>query len=151
MQRTAPSTEQLTDQLFAFLAQITMSTQGAVFQAAGEFDLTLSQLRALFTLACGDHAPALSELAGDIGLSVPATGRAIDALVRAGLVSRTEDPDDRRVKRLALTPAGDELLARMGDARREGLRQVAEQLDDDARAAFAHALSLIPTEHTTTR
>jgi hypothetical protein len=36
------------------------------------------------------------------------------------------------------------MLARIGAARREGLRQFAEALDDDARAQFARALSLIP-------
>lgn len=146
MQGTAPSTEELTDQLLAFMAHLMKTTQGGVFQVAGELDLTLSQLRALFVLAYGDHPPALSELAGGIGLSVPATGRAIDGLVRAGLVSRKEDEADRRVKRLALTPGGEQMLARIGAARREGLRQFAERLDADARAAFTHALSLIPTE-----
>ena len=146
MQGTAPTTEELSDQLLGFMAHLMKSTQGGVFQFAGELDLTLSQLRALFVLAYGDHAPALSELAGEIGLSVPATGRAIDGLVRSGLVSRREDEADRRVKRLALTPGGEQMLARIGTARREGLKRFAERLDDDARAAFAHALSLIPTE-----
>ena len=148
MQRPVPTTEQLTDQLSAFMAHLMKTTQGSVFQIAGELELTLSQLRALFVLAYGDHEPALGELAGLIGLSVPATGRAIDGLVRAGLVLRREDEADRRVKRLALASRGEETLARMGAARREGLRQFAESLDDDARAAFAHALGQIPTETT---
>ena len=150
MQGVAPSTEQLTDQLFEFMGHLTKSTQSKVFQVAGELDLTLSQLRALFVLAHGDHAPALSELAREIGLSVPAAGRAIDGLVRSRLVSRSEDASDRRVKRLALTPGGEKLLARIGEARREELREFAARLDDDARAAFAHALSFIPTETTPT-
>jgi len=150
MQGVAPTTEQLADQLLGFITTLMKSTQGGVYEIAGELELTLSQLRALFVLAYGDHAPALSELAGQIGLSVPATGRAVDGLVRSGLVSRREDEVDRRVKRLALTHGGEELLARMGAARREGLRQFAERLDDDARAALAHALALTPTEITPT-
>jgi DNA-binding MarR family transcriptional regulator len=150
MQGTAPTADQLADQLLDFMAHLWSTTQGTVFQIAGELELTLSQLRALFVLATGDHAPALSELAGEIGLSVPAAGRSIDGLVRSGLVSRREDAADRRVKRLALTDAGEQLLQRIGAARREELRQFAERLDGDARAAFAHALSLIPTETTTT-
>jgi DNA-binding MarR family transcriptional regulator len=150
MQGTAPSTAQLADQLLEFMGHLMKTTEGGVFQVAGELELTFSQLRALFVLAYGDHAPALSELAAQIHLSVPATGRAVDGLVRDGVVSRREDPVDRRVKRFALTPEGEEMIARMGEARREGLRQFAEQLDDDGRAAFAHALSLIPTETTPT-
>jgi DNA-binding MarR family transcriptional regulator len=145
MQTKAPTTEQLTDQLLGFMAYLMKTTQGGVFQVAGELDLTLSQLRALFFLAYGDHAPALSELAHAVGLSVAATGRAVDSLVRADLVSRREDEADRRIKRLALTAHGEEMLAQIGAARREGLRQFAEALDDDARTQFSHALSLIPT------
>ena len=150
MQGVAPTTEELAEQLLGFITTLMKTSQGGVYQVAGELDLTLCQLRALFVLAYGDHAPALTELAGQIGLSVPATGRAVDGLVRSGLVSRREDESDRRVKRLALTPGGEQLLARMGAARREGLKQYAEQLDDDARAALAHALSLTPTETTPT-
>ena len=150
MQGTAPTAEQLTQQLFAFLEHLNKTTHGVVFEVAGEHELTLSQLRALFVLAYGDHAPALSELAGEIGLSVPATGRAIDGLVRSRFVSRTEDEVDRRVKRLALTGRGEEIIARIDAARRTRLKEFTEALDDDARAAFAHALSLTPTETTPT-
>ena len=145
MQASAPSIEELTDQLLEFLAYLMKTTQGGVYQVAGELELTLSQLRALFVLAYGDHSPALGELAREVGLSVAAAGRAVDALVRADLVSRREDAADRRVKRLALTPHGEEILARIGAARREGLRQFAAHLDDDARAQLARALSSIPT------
>jgi DNA-binding MarR family transcriptional regulator len=145
MQTTAPSTEQLTDELFAFMAHLMKTTQGGVFQVAGELELTLSQLRALFVLAFIDHPPALSELAHEVGLSVAATGRVVDALVRTDLVSRREDEADRRVKRLALTAHGDEILAQIAAARREGLRQFVESLDDAAREQFSRAFSLIPT------
>ena len=37
----------------------------------------------------------------------------VDRLEKAGLVRRVLDPDDRRVRRLELTPAGVELHARM--------------------------------------
>src|SRR5687767_8970320 len=63
MQVSAPSTDELADQLLGFMAYLMKTTQGGVFQVAGELELTLSQLRALFVLAYGDHAPALSELA----------------------------------------------------------------------------------------
>jgi DNA-binding MarR family transcriptional regulator len=145
MQTPAPSVDELTDQLLAFMAYLMKTTQGGVFQVAGELELTLSQLRALFFLAFCDHSPALSELAHKVGLSVAATGRVVDALVRDDLVSRREDVVDRRIKRLALTAHGREMLDRISAARREGLRSFAEELDDDARTQFSRAFSLIPT------
>jgi DNA-binding MarR family transcriptional regulator len=144
MQVSAPSPAELADQLLRFMLYLTKTTQDGVLHVAAELDLTLSQLRALFHLAYGDHDPALSELAQQIGLSVAATGRAVDALVRSDLVARREDEADRRVKRLSLTTLGEDVLGRIAAARREGLRQFAEALDDDARAQFARALSFLP-------
>src|ERR1700726_4365151 len=37
---------------------------------------------------------------------------AVDRLVRKGLVSRKDDPDDRRVRRVELTPKGRALITR---------------------------------------
>ena len=36
--------------------------------------------------------------------------RAVDALVRSELATRVEDPDDRRVRRVAITAKGKELV-----------------------------------------
>jgi DNA-binding MarR family transcriptional regulator len=146
MQTTATSAERLTNELLGFMAYLGKTTQGGVFQVAGELELTLSQLRALYVLTYCDHAPALTELATHVGLSVAATGRVVDALVRADLVSRREDETDRRVKRLALTPHGEETLARIDAARREGVRQFVDLLDVDAREQFSRALALIPSD-----
>jgi DNA-binding MarR family transcriptional regulator len=147
MQATAASSlEHLTDQLVGLVAYLLKTTQGEALQVAGELDITMSQLRALFVLSHVDHDPALSELADVVGLSVAAMGRATDGLVRAGLVSRREDENDRRIKRLALTPQGEELLDRIAEARRAGVRRFVEHLDDDAREQFARALNLIPAD-----
>jgi DNA-binding MarR family transcriptional regulator len=76
-----------------------------------------------------------------MGLSVPAAGRAVDGLVRDGLVSRTEDTADRRIKRLALTDRGRAALERLTEARLLGLRRFAETLGERERAALAGALA----------
>lgn len=64
-------------------------------------------------------APAtLNEVAVDVGRGAPAVSRAIDSLVRAGLVERQPDPDNRRRLQLRLTSAGRTELDRpaAGDA-----------------------------------
>ncbi|MFT3862447.1 MarR family winged helix-turn-helix transcriptional regulator [Micropruina sp.] len=68
-------------------------------------DLTIQQLRVL------DHVvkrPGLSgqELGGLLGVSAPTGSGLVDRMVEKGLVSRTDDPDDRRVRRLRPTEAG---------------------------------------------
>ncbi len=48
----------------------------------------------------------VSEIGGQMGVTNAAASQAVDRLVHLGLIERTEDPDDRRAKRLTLTQAG---------------------------------------------
>ena len=59
----------------------------------------------------------LSELAKAEQVSVPTMSRLVSLLVRAGLVERGRDPDDRRAQRLRATAKGRALLE-AGRARR---------------------------------
>ena len=52
----------------------------------------------------------MCDLAGSLHLSPSGLTRRIDAMVRAGLVAREPAPEDRRVMRAVLTPAGRALL-----------------------------------------
>src|SRR3954469_1753892 len=62
--------------------------------------------------AIGSSEPAtLNEVARAVGRGAPAVSRSVDSLVRAGLVERTQDPDNRRRLALRLTHEGRERLA----------------------------------------
>ena len=62
--------------------------------------------------AVGANQPAtLNEIAAKVERGAPAVSRSVDALVRAGLVERTQDPDNRRRLCLRLTEEGREQLA----------------------------------------
>src|SRR5690348_8787726 len=52
----------------------------------------------------------LNEIAAAVGRGAPAVSRAVDGLVRAGLVERTQDPDNRRRLALRVTQQGREEL-----------------------------------------
>jgi DNA-binding MarR family transcriptional regulator len=140
VQKIVPDAEQLTDELFGFLTYIIKNAESDVFRVAAELDLSLSQLRGLFVLGHAEHELGLSELAEHVGLSVAATGRAVDVLVRHGLVARHEDAADRRIKRIVLTDSGRETLIRLAAARRDGLRQFVDTLDGEQRDRFSQAL-----------
>lgn len=65
-----------------------------------------AQQRALLA-AVHERAPAtLNQVADTVGRGAPAVSRAIDTLVRAGLVERQPDPDNRRRLQLRLTDEG---------------------------------------------
>jgi len=60
----------------------------------------------------GSKEPAtLGEVAKALGRGAPAVSRSVDALVRAGLVERTQDPNNRRRLALRLTGEGREALS----------------------------------------
>ena len=57
--------------------------------------------------AIAEREPStLNEVAASVGRGAPAVSRAVDALVRAGLVERAADPDNRRRLCLRLTAEG---------------------------------------------
>jgi DNA-binding MarR family transcriptional regulator len=137
----AVSTRQLAEDLQRFLVRVMKGDQGELFALIAELELTMPQMRGLFVLDSSDRALALTELAPMMGLSVAAAGRAVDGMVRGGLVSRSEDPSDRRIKRLALTPDGAAALGRINEARLIGLRRFAATLGEAERDALAAALA----------
>ena len=56
---------------------------------------------------------SISDLATEIGLSLAATSQLVEKLVQDGYVKRTEAPDDRRRKQVALSAKGQSFLSRM--------------------------------------
>lgn len=56
---------------------------------------------------------AQSELAGQLDLGKVALGGLVDRLEVSGLLERRPDPNDRRVKRVFLTPAGRKVVDKM--------------------------------------
>lgn len=67
--------------------------------------------RALLSAIAEREPSTLNEVAAAVGRGAPAVSRAVDSLVRAGLVERTADPDNRRRLCLRLTEAGRQELA----------------------------------------
>ena len=70
-----------------------------------------------------DEPPTQASLAAHLGIDRTVLTYVLDDLVEAGVLERTVDPADRRVRRLAATASGRELLAeleqRVADAERE--------------------------------
>lgn len=72
----------------------------------------LERARRKLLSAIGSTEPAaLGEVARTVHRGAPAVSRSVDTLVRAGLVERTQDPDNRRRLALRLTQKGRDQLA----------------------------------------
>jgi DNA-binding MarR family transcriptional regulator len=106
------------DALEAFFGQIQCSAQEAGLEALIETDLSFSQFRSLLILSQAQDPMPIHELAEKLRLSVAATGRAVDRLVKEALVEREEDGLDRRVKLISLAASGQDLVAAFHQSRR---------------------------------
>ena len=114
----------------------------AVMNEAG---LTMAQMVALHLLT---HlgAVSVSSIAACLKLSPPATSHLVDRMVVAGLVGRTEDPTDRRHKRIAITATGRELIEGTNERRTREFTRVLSSLTGEAQAQFGKALARVVTE-----
>ncbi len=111
------------------------------FEVLERHDLTVSQVRAIVTLACaGTDALPGGRLAERLGISAAAISRALDGLVQKGFVERRESPDDRRVKLVTVTASGRELADDLVALRRAQIEGFLETLDPGQRELLVAAL-----------
>jgi DNA-binding MarR family transcriptional regulator len=118
---------------------INRTTSGDFFRTVDELQLSLTQLKALHVVQ-GAGEPSVKDVADALHLSLPAASRALDGLVKRGLLDRRECADDRRSRRVLLTEKGSEAVQRMAEARMAGLTQFVELLEEPERAALSAAL-----------
>ena len=84
-----------------------------------------------------------TELADMLDLQPISLTRLLDSLCANGLIERRADPDDRRAKRLFLTPAARPLLDRLGDLAEQLMGTALAGLDQRDSKALLAQLSTI--------
>ncbi|MEN3300637.1 MAG: hypothetical protein V7633_2695 [Pseudonocardia sp.] len=107
--------------------------------AAIEDTVTLPQLRILVMVA--SRGPLnLGAVAAGLRVHPSNATRAVERLVVAGLLSRDDDPADRRNLQLRLTDAGRDLVATVMDSRRAAIAGILERMPARRRRTLAAAL-----------
>ena len=114
----------------------------AVMNAAG---LTMAQMVTLHLLTKLGPV-SVSSIATCLTLSAPATSHLVDRMVVAGLVGRTEDPIDRRHKRIEITSTGRELIEGTNDRRAREFSRILSSLTSEVQAQFGRVLARVVTE-----
>lgn len=109
-----------------------------------ELDLTMAQLKTLFTLEYGGPM-TIGQTGEKLGISLPTASHLVDRLVQGRYVERTEDSADRRRTLASTTAAGSELVKRLRQGGRDILVEWLSQLDDDALASLAKGLDHLVT------
>lgn len=90
--------------------------------------------RKLMAAIAAKPPATLGEVAKAVGRGAPAVSRSVDSLVRAGLVERTQDPDNRRRLALRLSEAGQARLNAQPAANRGIAGQFARLAHSELRA-----------------
>jgi DNA-binding MarR family transcriptional regulator len=104
--------------------------------------LTLTQVKILMLLT-RHRSVSGGELARMLGVGLAALSGMIDRLVAQDLVARAEDVNDRRVRRIALTKAGSELIGGILDAGADKHRKLLSRLSAAELARVADAMHLL--------
>ncbi len=84
----------------------------------------------------------ISDIAALSGASVPAASQLVERLVQQGLVERTEDPANRRIKKVRLTDKSRELL-RQGVAANHFLSELMAAMPEKQRRAVHTAFGYL--------
>jgi MarR family transcriptional regulator for hemolysin len=111
-------------------------------QEAREFGMTRAQWAVLFRLQRAEGLKQ-SELADILEVQPITLTRLIDRLCDNGLIERRSDPNDRRAKRLFLTPAARPVLERLNVVGETMMAGVLAGVDRSTREAVAGALETI--------
>ncbi|WP_304049940.1 MarR family winged helix-turn-helix transcriptional regulator [Jatrophihabitans endophyticus] len=101
--------------------------------------VTPTQFRTLVVLD-GRDSTSLNQLAEALGVNASTAMRTIDRLLAADMVTRAENPDDRRQVLLGLTRRGARLVARVTDHRRKEISRIVAAVPARQRKPLVDAL-----------
>jgi DNA-binding MarR family transcriptional regulator len=104
-------------------------------------ELPIGQLKLCGVLREGPRT--MSEVARELGVTLSAATQLADRLERTGLVEKSCELDDRRVKLLRLSALGDEMMRKRRERRAARVEQALRTMSLEARTALMSALELL--------
>jgi DNA-binding MarR family transcriptional regulator len=115
-----------------------------------ETGLSFSQINILMRLLHGGST-GVSEIGGQLGVTNAAASQAVERMVQLGLIARTEDPQDRRAKKVALTLKGRALIERGIEIRSQWVEGLTQALTPEQQSMIISALTLLTAAARTTK
>jgi DNA-binding MarR family transcriptional regulator len=122
------------------LPQIAKNLQAPILLDRVRHGLTMSQLLTLQLLdQAGQSSLSMSELAGELGVSLPTASGLVDRLVREKLVARKGSGEDRRVVLVTMTRAGRVVIRRLLRVQGELLARMLSAMTDEEQESLVRA------------
>ena len=109
---------------------------------AREKGLSRSMIGTLFHLSHRDHA-GVTDLGEHLGVSSAAASQMLERLVDEGMIQRSEDPEDRRMKLITLTEKGSQVIKESVSARLGWLDELTANFTEEEKTQITSALELI--------
>jgi DNA-binding MarR family transcriptional regulator len=109
---------------------------------ARETGLSMSQFGVLFHLS-RMRSSGVTDLGDHLGVTSAAVSQMLERLVKQGLILRSEDPHDRRVKQIVLTDKGRQILEAGTAARQDWLVELADSLSASEKEQIGASLNLL--------
>jgi DNA-binding MarR family transcriptional regulator len=141
---SAPTGRERREQADTFVTALLAASRALVavsVRSLTELDdsVTLPQFRTLVVLD-SEGVTNLNRLASVLDVNASSAVRMIDRLLAAGLVTRQENPDNRRQVLLAVTPAGADIVKRVVARRRREITRIVGTMPDPLREDLITAL-----------
>ncbi len=109
---------------------------------ARKMGLSRSMLGTLFHVYHTDHV-GVTDLGEHLGVSSAAASQMLERLVEEGLIERSEDPEDRRMKKISLTEKGSQTLKGSITARLDWIEELAGELTPEEQSQIVSGLQLM--------
>ena len=85
----------------------------------------------------------ITDLSEKMEISTAAVSQLVDKLVQAGLLERAENPNDRRAKKVALSPKGKQLIEKGIEERYRWVEELEKSLSDVEKNKVSEALTIL--------
>lgn len=110
-----------------------------------EFGVTMPVFDLLAQVHRPPQGPTMGQLSQRLMVSKGNVTDLVERMEEKGLIERRPDPDDGRVQHVHLTPAGEELVARMLPAHRNWLKDMMAGMDPAGLAQLDQLLRALKT------
>ncbi len=136
------SDNQFLNEFQALIGVIMHRTMNNLMQFTKSRGISMTQMGALrhihYRGSCN-----ISDISSEMGISNPASSQLLDRLVQLELISRHENPQDRRNKQLVMTDKGRQFLLDTLPTRQPWLTELAASLSSEEKAQVIAAFRLL--------
>lgn len=136
-----PDSKAVADEFVSIVTHAMKRSSSPMVEFAERHELSFTQLKLVFVLVDSAAPLSIGQLAETMGVSLPSAGRAVDGLVRQELATRSEDPEDRRVKLVEPTALADKEIHQVYEHRIATLRALLDGLTPEELNDLAAAIA----------